>query len=167
MPQRAISFFSLPLHCNLSGPGHAVGKMAEITAILDRTKKLCLEEALQSQEPFMFNKVTRVSWVACTWPMRGRREHALRRRDCILRLDFERTRVCATLWRSLAAISMHSFTHASQATAKSRSCYHQNWQLCINLWTLRMLKICILKKLTEPIGRYNLFYFHTLKIELF
>ena len=58
MPQRAISFFSLP---NLSGAGHAVGKMAEITAILDRTKKLCLEEALQSQEPFMFNKVTRVS----------------------------------------------------------------------------------------------------------
>ena len=41
--------------------------------------------------------------------MRGRREHALRR-DCILRLDFERTRVCATLWRSLAAISMHSFS---------------------------------------------------------
>ena len=58
--------------------------------------------------------------------------------------------------------------HASQATAKSKSCYHQNWQLCINFGTLKMQKIWTFKKLIEPIRRYDnpdMHFLGTLKIE--
>ena len=44
--------------------------------------------------------------------------------------------------------------HSARGTDKSGSCLSENWQLFINLWTLKMLKLWILKKSTGPLESY-------------
>ena len=83
--------------------------------------------------------------------------------------DISSIYIALLCWSSLVdGDQRHDRPRTSQATARSKSRYHQNWQLCINLWTPRLPKIWILKNLTEPIGRYgnpDMHFLGTLKIE--